>query len=157
MLSSVFLGVLLSGSSVIDLDGSFFVQLAIFFCAFFILKGLVFGPVMRLFDQRDEAVAGARTRAQQMEEDAEQKRTHFEGELRRVSQAAQQDREKLRNEAQKAAREIQEQARLRNQGVLAEARTRLEAEADKARSESRAQIPQLARQIAEKLLDRSVS
>lgn len=157
MLSSVLLGVLLSGSSVIDLDGSFFVQLAIFFAAFFILKGLVFSPVMKLFDQREEAVAGARARAQQMEEDAESKRHHFEGELRRVSQAAQADREKLRAEAQKAAREILEQARLRNQSALAEARLRLEAEANKARDEGRAQIPQLSKQIAEKLLDRSVN
>ena len=45
MPSSLALIVLLSGgesSSVIDLDATLFVQMGVFFCAFFILKFLVF-------------------------------------------------------------------------------------------------------------------
>ena len=52
MLSSFALGVLLSGGSVIDLDASIFIQMGIFFVAFFILKALVFNPTMQLFDAR---------------------------------------------------------------------------------------------------------
>src|SRR5215510_11102858 len=85
MLSLLGLGVLLAGGSVIDLDASLFIQMAIFFTAFFILKGLVFRPVMTLFDARDKAIEGARAEAKQMETEALEKREHFESELRRVS------------------------------------------------------------------------
>lgn len=157
MLSSVPLGVMLAGGSPIDLDGTFFVQLGVLFAAFFILKGLVFGPVMRLFDAREEAMVGARAQAEKMDRDAVQKRDHFEGELRKVRATASADRDKLRNEAQKLARELTEKARKENAATLASARARLDREADQARDQAKAEIPTLAKQIADKLLDRSAS
>jgi F-type H+-transporting ATPase subunit b len=157
MPSSLAVGVLLAGGSVIDLDASIFIQVAIFFAAFFILKSLVFRPVMELFDARKGAIEGAKLEAQRMEEDAAEKRAHFEGELRKVSAAAGQERDKQRSEAQKLARELTEQARQQAQQVQESARGRLETEAATARERSLAEVPVLARQIAAKLLGRSLS
>ncbi|HEX4355334.1 MAG TPA: ATP synthase F0 subunit B, partial [Polyangiales bacterium] len=100
MLSLLALGVLLAGGSVIDLDATLFVQMAIFFIAFFVLKTLVFTPVLKLFDAREKATDGAKADAKRMETEANEKREHFEAELRKVSAAANEDREKQRNEAQ---------------------------------------------------------
>ena len=59
------IGVLLAGGgSPIDLDGSFFAQLAIFFAAFLILQHLVFRPVTALFDAREAAMEGAKADAE---------------------------------------------------------------------------------------------
>ena len=157
MLSSVPLGVLLSGGSVIDLDGTLFIQLGIFFVAFLILKTLVFGPVMKLFDEREAAIGGARAQAEEMQTGARDKRDHFEGELRKVRQAATVAREKLRADGRVLARELTEKARAQSVETLAAAKTRLEGEAALARQKARAEVPALARQIAEKLLDRSVN
>ena len=86
MPSSLAVSVLLSsGGSVIDLDATLFVQMGVFFCAFFILKFLVFRPVMDVFDARDQATGGAKEDAARMETEAAEKRAHFEGELRKVS------------------------------------------------------------------------
>ena len=158
MLSSVALGVLLSsGDSVIDLDGTMFVQMAIFFVAFFVLKGLVFGPVMNLFDAREAAMGGAKADAERMEQEAADKREHFEAELRKVRQQANEDRERLRAEGQKLARELTEKARTENNETLNQARSRLGAEAAAARDSVQAEVPRLAKQIASKLLNRSLS
>src|SRR5947207_11831171 len=72
--------------SPIDLDGSFFIQLAIFFLAFLILRALVFRPVMDLFDARAKAIVGSREQAAHMEREAERERSQLESELRRVRQ-----------------------------------------------------------------------
>src|SRR5207344_235341 len=78
--------VFLSGGSPVDLDASLFVQLGIFVVAFFMLRALVFKPVMKLFDARVEAMEGSKQEAAAMEQDAVAKREAFEGELRAVRQ-----------------------------------------------------------------------
>lgn len=157
MPSSLAVGVLLSGGSVIDLDATIFIQVAIFFAAFFILKSLVFRPVMELFDARKGAIEGAKLEAVRLEEDAADKRAQFEGELRKVSAAAGQERDKQRSDAQKLARDLTEQARQQAQQTQTSAKAQLDAEAATARERSLAEVPALARQIAAKLLGRSLS
>lgn len=149
------MGVFLSGGSPIDLDGSFFVQLAIFFAAFFILKNLVFGPVMALFDARERAVAGSKREAESMTHDADAKRAHLESELSRVRQAANAQREKLRQDTQELARKLSESARAETATTLASARAQLDREAQDARQRALAGVPDLARRIADRFLARS--
>jgi F-type H+-transporting ATPase subunit b len=154
MPSSLALTVLLAGgesSSIIDLDATLFVQMGVFFCAFFILKFLVFKPVMDVFDARGRATEGAIQDAQRMEAEAAEKRAHFEGELRKVSAAAGEERDK-----QKLARELTEQARQQAQQIQKAAKERLDTDAAVARARTLAEVPALAHQIAEKLLGRSM-
>ena len=157
MLSSVPMGVLLSGGSPIDLDGSFVVQLAIFFFAFFMLRSLVFKPVMDLFDAREKAIDGSRTDADRMEKDADDKREHFEGELRKVREQASQDRERLRLDAQQLARDLTEKARRESAATLSSAKAQRDLEAKDAREKATSEVPELANKIAEKLLSRSLN
>ena len=157
MSSSVPLGLLLSGGSPIDLDGSFFLQLGIFVVAFEMLRRLVFRPVIDLFDAREAAIDGAKKNAEETRAEAESHRDHFEGELRKVNLAANQDRAGLRQEAQKLARELTDKARKESASILTSAKSRLEGEALDARRRAKTEVPQLARQIADKLLDRSVN
>lgn len=152
------LGVVLSGGgSLIDLDGTFFVQIAIFFLAFFILKSLVFGPVMKVMDAREAAVGGARQQAQALEAEVAEKKANFESQLRKVRDEASREREAQRAEAQKLARSLTEKARQESASRLDEARTRLSQEAEKVRAEARLQVPKVANQIASKILNRSVN
>ena len=150
------LGVMLAGGSPVDLDGSIFVQLGIFFAAFFILKSLVFKPVMDLFDAREQAMEGSRTLAQSLESEADAKREHFESQLRSVRQQASENRQRLQGEAQQLARELTEKARRENTAALSSAKAQLDLESKTTRQKAQAEVPALARQIAEKLLGRSV-
>jgi len=153
---TVALSVLLSGGSMIDLDGTFFVQIGIFFVAFLVLRSLVFQPVMALFDARDAAIGGARQAARAMEQEAEDSRAKLEGELKTVRQAANAERENVRAEAQRLAREQTERARTDAEKLLTEARVKLDQEGSQVRAQMNAQVPVLASQIASKLLGREV-
>jgi F-type H+-transporting ATPase subunit b len=151
------LAVMLAGGSPVDLDGSFFIQLAIFLAAFLVLRSLVFKPVMALFDAREAAMEGSKREAETLEADANQKREQSEAELRSVRQKSNEDRDKLRNAAQQHARELAEKARRENTATLGSAKAQLESEAKDARQNALNDAPALARQIAEKLLGRSVN
>jgi F-type H+-transporting ATPase subunit b len=150
------LGVLLSSESPIDLDGSMIVQLAIFFVAFFILRGLVFRPVMALFDAREHAMQGSTQEAVALEQKADEARDRLESALRGVSQKASENRDRLRAQAQQLARELTESARRENNATLSSAKAQLDLDAKDARKKAHADVPLLARQIAERLLGRSV-
>src|SRR5688500_16931854 len=99
--------VLLSGGeSPIDLDGTFLVQLVIFFLAFLVLRATVFKPMMALFDAREQAIEGSRKEAREMERDAKLKGASFDEEMRKVKSQVADERDKVRAEANKTEREI---------------------------------------------------
>jgi F-type H+-transporting ATPase subunit b len=157
MSSSVALSVILSGGAVLDLDGTIFVQILLFFIAFFILHSLVFKPVMGLLEARDQAIEGTKQQASKLLSDADLKRMQLEEELKKIWDSANQDRDRLRLEGQQTARQLTEQARQETESALAQAKAKLEEEGNKLRADVRGAIPALARQIASKLLDREVS
>ncbi len=153
---SVALGVMLSGGSVIDLDGTVFVQFIVFFIVFFILRSLVFKPVLTLFDAREAAIEGEKENASEMTSKADEKLAKYEGEMSRLRDIANQERDKLRVEGQKLAREIADQARTESETLMADSKSKLQTESERVRDEVKAVVPTLARQIAGKLLDREV-
>jgi len=153
---SAFLGALLSGGSIVDLDGTVFVQLAMFFVAFIVLYALVFKPMVALLDAREEAIEGARNQAKQLEGDVQSKQATFEAELRRVRTSSGEERERLRGEGQELERKLLERVRVETQALVNDARSRLEGEALTARAELNAQGPELARDIASRVLGREV-
>lgn len=156
MLFCIPLGVMLSGGSPVDLDGSFFVQLGIFIIAFLLLRGMVFRPIMALFDARSAAMEGSRDEAKRLEGEADAKRDHFEAQLRNVRQKASEERLKLQGQAQQLARELTDKARRESTAALSSAKAQLDLESKNTRQRAQAEVPALARQIAEKLLGRSV-
>lgn len=151
------MGVLLSSGSPIDVDASVGIQMLILAIAFFILRGLVFKPVMGVFDAREAAIDGSRKQAADMDKDADAIKERFESELRRVRQQGNEEREKVRAQGQKLARELTEAARRENATTLASAKTRLDLEGSQARDKAKSEVPALAKQIAERLLGRSMS
>ena len=153
---TVALGVILSEGSVIDLDGTVFVQIVVFFIVFLILRSLVFKPVLALFDAREQAIEGEKQKASEMEKKADEKLDKYESEMRRLRDIANQERDKLRAEGQKLAREVSDKARAESEQLMSESKSKLEAESKRVRDEVKVIVPGLARQIAGRLLDREV-
>lgn len=157
MPSQIPMGILLASGSPIDVDASIGIQMVILAIAFFILRSLVFKPVMGLFDAREEAMEGSRKAAAEMDKDADAIRDRFESELRRVRAQGNEERDKMRAKTQKLARELTDASRKENAATLASAKARLDVEASSARDKAKAEVPGLAQQIAERLLGRSMS
>lgn len=150
------LSALLSGSSIIDLDGTIFVQTGLFFLAYFLLYILIFKPVMALLDAREDAIDGSRAQARQLESDLDSAREDYEAQLKKVRSAANAERDRLKAEGQKTERAVLDKVKGETQGLLASANTRLDTEAATARKELSAAVPALASDIAGKILGREV-
>src|SRR5262245_39364120 len=112
---SAILGALLSGGSIIDLDGTVFVQLAMFFIAFFLLRVLVFKPMLAVLDAREEAIDGAKELAKRLEVEVKEKQASFEAELRKVRGSSGEERDRLRAEGQELERKLLDKVRQETQ------------------------------------------
>ena len=148
--------VLLSGS-IIDLDGTMLVHFGLFFVAFFILRSLVFKPMIALFEAREEAIDGARLKAKELEKDAGAKGGEFEEKMRELRIKGGEERERLRKEGQQLEQKLLAQVQEDTRKQLEDAEKQMETDASKLRKELDAQIPVLAKQITSKLLQREVS
>jgi F-type H+-transporting ATPase subunit b len=153
---SAFLGALLSGGSIVDLDGTVFIQLAMFFVAFLVLYVLVFKPMVALLEAREHAIEGAKDEAKHLTSDVSAKQATFDAELRRVRGSSGEERDRLRAEGQALERTLLERVRSETQALVSESKVRLESEARVARAELETQRPELARQIAGRVLGREV-
>lgn len=153
---SAFLGALLSGGSIIDLDGTVFVQLAMFFIAFVVLYALVFKPMVALLDARDHAIEGAKDEAKHLEAEVLSKQATFDAQLRSVQSSSGEDRERLRAEGQELERRLLETVRVETQQLQSDAKAKLDSEARIARAELASGRPELARIIASRVLGREV-
>ncbi|MEM6954555.1 MAG: ATP synthase F0 subunit B [Myxococcota bacterium] len=150
------LTVLLSGS-LIDLDGTVFIQLGLFFLAFLILRPLVFGPVVRLIEARETATEGAVEEAEAMTSEAKAAEEEFEAEMRRVRLAAGEERDRLREEGKKLEATLLAKVRSETAKQLEEADAQLQKEGRQVRQAMEKEAPILARQIADTLLKRKVA
>lgn len=147
-------GALLSGGSMIDLDGSLVLTLLLFFALLFALQRLVFRPMVALFDARESAIDGAKKEARELEAEADEKLRTFETEMKKAMVGATTERDALRQDGAKLERELLARARAEADKAVEEATAQMETEAAKVRAEMKTSIPALAGSIAEKLLGR---
>lgn len=154
---STLLSALLAGGSLIDIDGTMLVQLAIFFLMFFILKAFLFDPVMKLFDAREEAIEGARRDAKNVHGDAKEKENEYNSRMREMRTEATLERERLRAEGLKLEATLVSRVKDETTEQVESANQRLDQEAAAVRAELKNSVNVLAREIAGKLLRREVS
>lgn len=153
---SAYLGALLSGGSIIDLDGTVFVQLAMFFAAFGILYVLVFKPMVAVLEAREQAIDGAKDEAKHLDLEVRAKQEAFEEELRKVRSASGEERDRLRAEGQELERTLLDTVRNETTTLISETKERLGHEARAARAELAGKKADLAREIASKVIGREV-
>lgn len=154
-MTSTLPALLLSGGAVIDIDGSLLLQLAIFFVAFEMMRRLVFRPMIALFDAREASIDGAKREARRLETEADEKLKAFETEMKKVRIEAGAERDNIRQDAIRLERELLTKARAEADALTAEAEAQMGREAAKIRTDMKASVPVLARQIAAKLLGRA--
>ena len=147
---------LLSEGSIIDLDGTIWIQLALFGIAFFLLRPLVFRPMIALFEARENAIEGSKLEALRLQDEAAAEGEEFEEEMRRIRLQAGEERDRLRAEGKRLERAVLERVREETDKQLGAADKQLATEASKLRAELTGSVPVLARQIASKLLSREV-
>ena len=147
---------LLSEGSIIDLDGTIWIQLGLFAVAFFVFRPLIFRPMIALFEAREKAIEGSKLEALRLQDEASAESEEFDAEMRRLRLQAGEERDRLRAEGKRLERTVLDRVREETDKLLADADAKLKTEASKLRTEIDQSIPALAKQIASKMLSREV-
>ena len=150
MLDSLHAQILASG--LIDLDGTFFVQLAIFLLFATLLNILLVKPLMKTPAARHAHMAGAREEAERMNLEAADDSETYETRIAEARQQALNIRNSLRDAATEEAGQQLALVRDETQGRLAEGRASVSAAREATRGDADDAVEALASAIADQVL-----
>ena len=139
-----------------DFDLTFLLQMAVFATLIIVLKPLLFEPVLRVFEEREQRTEGARDSARSMQEEAGELLSRYEKELAKVHEVARQERDRIRAETAKVEAELIAQARDTATKILDDGRKRLAQERAQLEFSLGRESERLARTMAEVVLGRSL-
>jgi F-type H+-transporting ATPase subunit b len=152
---------LVSGSSSegaidVDLDLTVFVQVGLFIVLLLVLKPVLFDPMLKLFEEREKRIEGARAEGLKLDRESAEAQAKYETAMQKARGTANQERDKLRAEGTKAENEILGQVRTETAKTMEEGRTRLKGEVAEARKELEREAAGLGAQLATRVLGRQV-
>ncbi len=144
------------GGVEVDFDLTALGQVVLFLVLLVVLKPLLFDPMLRLFEERERRIDGAKLLARKIDEKSAGAQTKYEVEMQKARTAANAEREALRSEGVKAENEILARVRATTAKTLEEGRRRLQTEMGSARGALQAESATLAKELAGRVLGREV-
>jgi F-type H+-transporting ATPase subunit b len=139
-----------------DFDLTFVLMMVVFAALIVVLRPLLFEPVLRVFEERENRTEGARASARAMQEEAGELLSRYEKELAKVHEVARQERERVRAETAKVEAELLIQARETANRILEDGRKRIDQERRQIEFALGRESERLARNVAEAVLGRSL-
>jgi F-type H+-transporting ATPase subunit b len=141
----------------IDLDGTTFVQLGLFLILLAVLSKTLFGPYLKMRDQRDRSIDGAKKEAASMGDEGRHIVEDYDRKLAEAKRKGNTERDRLRQEGVVHEREVLGKARAQVQGALDTAQKKIVADTATGRVALAAEATPLARKVASKILGREVA
>ncbi len=141
-----------SGGSLVDLDGTFFVQLGLFVFMFIFLYLALFRPAIRLIEARREATQGTRERAIAMRKEAEGFSDEVDRQILDIKSAAILERDRIIEQARRRDRDLMAAARVKSQKAVENARTQMKRDGEMVRKELEVEVEALATGVAARIL-----
>ena len=141
----------------IDVDGTLFIQFALFLIMLLILSRVLFKPYLKLRDDRHKGIEGAREEAHGMEGKARQIVADYDAKLTAAKQRGAEERQRLRTEGAIHERQVLGAARDEAQKALDGARGKIASDSAAARAKLEQESTALTRQIVKKILGREVA
>lgn len=141
----------------VDLDASFVVQILLFVVLGFALKPLLFDPMMRLFEEREERIDRTIEKARKTDEASAKALAKYEAILAKAREAGALERETLRQQGAKKEAEVTAQVRSQTAATLEQGRAAIANEAKEAKAKLQLEAVSLGRAIASRVLGREVT
>jgi F-type H+-transporting ATPase subunit b len=148
---------LAGGHPLIDIDGTVFVQFALFLIVFAIANRFLFQPYLQLRERRKDGIEGARAEAERMTAQADAKLADYEKQLTVARDRANEQGRKVRLEAAAHEREVTDAARAAALTAIGEAQATMRSETAAARAQLMPQAESLARATTARLLGRELA
>jgi len=140
----------------ITLDATFFIQMGLFLVLVYILNVLLYKPVLAAMEERGRKISGLESDAAGIEGELEEKLLRYREEIARAKEVGGQSRAALKKEGLDKEAELVGAAHADAQGSISQAKERIAKEKDIALEGLRAMTDNMAREIAEKALGRSL-
>lgn len=141
----------------VDLDASFVVQIAVFIVLLLILKPLLFDPMMKLFEEREERIDRTIEKARKTDEASAKALAKYETILAKAREAGSAERDTLRAEGSRREAALAADVRASTAETLEKGRAVIANEAKQARADLQNEASILGRQIASRVLGREVT
>lgn len=141
----------------IDIDNTAFIQFAIFVVMALASTQLLFKPYLRMREERDQGMDGARKEAESLSAEADAKLADYEQKLAAARARAQEERRTIRAEAAEHLESITAKARSSAQEAIQAAHDKVQTETEKARADLLPKADTLAGDMVTKLLGREVA
>ncbi len=140
----------------LEINNSFFIQLAIFAVLFLILSNFYFKPFMRLFEMRHQKTVADREAAERLMVQADARFEEYKSRLAQERLAARKEFEAALSEAKKEESAILAHAREEAKKITQAAAESVTQQREQLKKELEADVEGMARAISEKLLSRKV-
>jgi F-type H+-transporting ATPase subunit b len=144
------------GAVNVELDWSSLVQVGLFIVLLLVLKPTLFDPMLKLFEEREKRIDGAKLQARKIDEKSAVALTEYETEMSKARAGANAERDKLRAEGLKAEAEILGKVREQTAQALEEGKKKALEEAARVRVALREGNAGIAKDLAARVLGREV-
>ncbi len=144
-----------SGGALVDLDGTFFIQFALFIFIFVFLYFALFRPAIRLIEARREATEGTRERAIAMKKEAAAFSDEVDRQIFDIKSAAILERDRMIEQARRRDRDLMAAAREKSQKAAQNARMQMKRDGEMVRKELEVEVEALATGVATRILGQS--
>ena len=131
--------------------------LVLFVVLVFPVDALLFRPIFRALDARDEQIAGTRARAQQLEAEADAALRRYEEQIRAAREEAEQERRESLAEARSQSLGEGADSRAEAEQEIEGARHQIQSDLVDARQGLQAEVERLAREVASSVLGRPLA
>jgi F-type H+-transporting ATPase subunit b len=158
LVSNAHVASLSSGGAIdVDLDLTVFVQVGIFVVMMLVLKPLLFDPMLKLFEEREKRIEGARAEGLKLDRESAEAQAKYEDAMQKARTVAGAERDKLRAEGVRQETEILTSAREEVAKILETSRTNVSAEKASVSAALQAEAKDLGRDLAARVLGRELA
>jgi F-type H+-transporting ATPase subunit b len=140
----------------VDFDATLLIMVALFVFLWIVLKPLLFDPMLRLFEERERRVDGAKLLARKIDEKSAGALATYESGMQQGRAAANEERDRIRAEGLKREAEILAAVRAQTAVTLEAGRNQMKEAAAGARKALAAEMTTLAADFASRALGREV-
>jgi F-type H+-transporting ATPase subunit b len=140
----------------IDVDVTLIGQVVLLILLLVILKPLLFEPMLKLFEEREKRIDGAKKAARVTDKKSAQAEDEFNQKMAEAQAAGNREREKLRAEGVKAENEVLAKVRAETAQILDAGRKQARADLATARTSLTAGARDLGKELAARALGREL-
>jgi F-type H+-transporting ATPase subunit b len=141
----------------IELNWTFFVQVLNFLVLMFILNKILYKPILKVLDERDERIVGGREKAKELISESDTILSSYNGKLQVAKIEALGTKNTARKEATDQANVIIAEARGKAEGIISQVQQDMAREIERVKKELEPEVGIMAATIAQQILGRKVA